>query len=65
MKKSPNEPLRGQDAYRAHLKEIARSNEAAQAAAIRRRAGKEAQAVGEAADRARREMSDLRGHEYR
>lgn len=64
MKKQPTEPVRGQAAYRAHLKEITRNNEAAQAAAVNRRAAKEAQAVGEAADRARREMSVLRRQKH-
>lgn len=59
MKQPQNEPLRGEAAYRAHLKDVARSNEVAQAAAIRRRTAKETAAVGEAAERARREMRDL------
>jgi hypothetical protein len=63
MKKPPTEPLRGHAAYRAHLREVARSNEVAQAAAMRRRTSKEAEAVDEAAARSRREMSDLRRQE--
>lgn len=59
MKKPQSEPLRGEAAYRAHLKDVARSNEVAQAAAVRRRTAKEAAAVGEAAERARREMRAL------
>ena len=65
MKKPQTQPVRGEAAYRAHLKEVARSNEVAQSAAIRGRAAKEAEAVGEAADRARREMSELRRHKHR
>lgn len=59
MKKPQTEPLRGQAAYRAHLKSVAHSNEVAQAAARRRRAAKQAVTVGEAAERALREMRDL------
>ncbi|MBE2315732.1 hypothetical protein DVA67_007080 [Solirubrobacter sp. CPCC 204708] len=65
MKKSQTEPLRGQAAYRAHLQEVARSNEIAQAAAMRRRDAKEAVVMGEAAERARREMRDLHRQEDR
>jgi hypothetical protein len=65
MKKPAGEPLRGEDAYRAHLKAVARSNEVAQAAAMRRRSAKEAAAVGEAAERVRREMRDLHRQEDR
>jgi hypothetical protein len=60
MKKPASEPLRGDSAYRAHMKDIARRNEAAQAAASERRAAKEAQSLGETAARAPREMEDLR-----
>jgi sortase (surface protein transpeptidase) len=35
MKKQQSEPLRGEAAYRAHLRDVARSNEVAQAAAVR------------------------------
>ena len=65
MKKPQTEPLRGQAAYRAHLKQVARSNEVAQAEAMRRRSGKEAAAIGEAAKRAQREMRDLHRQESR
>lgn len=65
MKNPQSEPLRGEAAYRAHLKDVARSNEVAQAAAVRRRAAKEVVAVDEAAGRARREMRDLRGQAER
>ena len=65
MSNQPNEPLRGDAAYRAHLKDVARSNEIAQAAAARRRQAKDAQSIDEAVERARREMSDLRRQDDR
>jgi hypothetical protein len=64
MKKTTTEPLRGEAAWRAHVKDIARSNEAARAAGARRRAEKDAQSIGEAAERARREMNDLRHQDH-
>ncbi len=64
-KQPPTEPLRGQAAYRAHLREVARSNDVAQAAAMHRRTAKEARAVDEAAARSRHEMSELRRQEDR
>jgi|GEM_PF-5821167 hypothetical protein len=57
--KPKTEPLRGQAAYRAHLKAVAQKNEVAQAAAIRRRTRKDAVKLGEDAERARLEMRDL------
>jgi hypothetical protein len=59
------EPLRGEAAYRAKVKEIAKRNEAARAAGARQRAEKEATSAGEAAERARREMQRLREHPVR
>ena len=59
MKAKSTEPLRGEAAYRAQKREIERRNEAAQAAAMRRRADKDAKAVAETAKRDRREMQEL------
>jgi hypothetical protein len=56
---APREPLRGDAAWRANLKEIAKRNEAAQAAGARKRAEKEATAAKHAAQMARREARDL------
>jgi hypothetical protein len=53
------EPLRGEAAWRAEMKEIARRNDAARAAGARRRAAAEATAANEAAQLARREALDL------
>ena len=60
MKAKPTEPLRGEAAYRAQKREIERRNEAAQAAAMRRRSEKDAKAIAEAAQRDRSEMRELR-----
>jgi hypothetical protein len=59
MKKPSSEPLRGQAAYREHLKSVARSNEVARAAAMRRRTAGDAVRVSEAAKHARDEMRDI------
>ena len=52
-------PLRGDAAWRASLKEIAKRNDAAQAAGARRRAAKEATEAQQLAQLARREASEL------
>jgi hypothetical protein len=62
MKDEKAAPLRGEAAWRAEVKEIAKRNEAARAAGARRRAAKEATSATEAAALARREMQDLRDH---
>jgi hypothetical protein len=59
MKESPAQPLRGEAAWRASVKEIARRNSAAQAEGARRRAEKVAAADREAVKLARREARDL------
>jgi hypothetical protein len=58
MSDSTRGPLRGEAAWRAELKEIAKRNEAARAAGARRRAAKEDDAARQAADFARREARD-------
>jgi hypothetical protein len=63
MKAKPTEPLRGEAAWRAQKKEIAQRNEAARAAGTRKRAAKDAQSMGAAAETARREMQQLRDHQ--
>jgi hypothetical protein len=55
---SSSEPLRGDAAWRAELKEIAKRNDAAQQAGAARRRAKEATAAEEAMRRARREARD-------
>jgi hypothetical protein len=55
---APQQPLRGDAAWRAELKEIAKRNDAAQAAGARRRAEKEATAARDAVRMARREARD-------
>jgi hypothetical protein len=65
MRKTTPERLRGEAAWRAHVKDIARSNEAASALAVRQRAAKDALATAEAATQARREMDALRDREGR
>jgi hypothetical protein len=60
MNSDGREPLRGEAAWRAQLQEIAKRNDAARAAGVRRRAAKEAQSADEAIERARREMRRLR-----
>jgi hypothetical protein len=57
--KQPGEPLRGDAAWRAELKEINRRNDAARAAGQRRRAVKDASAMEAAARLARREARDM------
>lgn len=52
-------PLRGEAAYRASIKEIARRNELARAAGARSRAQREAEAARESAQLARREARDV------
>ncbi len=59
MKERTTEPLRGDAAYRAERQAIAKRNEAASAAAVRRRAEKEGKSVKEAAKRDQREMKSL------
>jgi hypothetical protein len=60
MKDAKSEPLRGEAAWRAEVREIAKRNEAARAAGARQRAATEAKSANEAAERARREMQHLR-----
>ena len=59
MKDKHPEPLRGDAAWRAQLKEIARRNDAARAAGARRRALKDASLAREAARLERRELGSL------
>jgi hypothetical protein len=59
MKDSPAQPLRGDAAWRASVKEIAKRNSAAQAEGARKRAAKDAAADREAVKLARREARDL------
>jgi len=59
MKDSPAQPLRGDAAWRASVKEIAKRNSAAQAEGARKRAEKVAAADREAVKLARREARDL------
>jgi hypothetical protein len=59
MSGQAREPLRGDAAWRAELKEIAKRNEAAQAAGQRKRAEKDATAAQQAARMARREARDM------
>jgi hypothetical protein len=61
MTNAPKPPLRGEAAYRAEKLAIAKSNEAASAAAQRKRAAKDAASVNETEKRAQREMKTLRG----
>ena len=53
------QPLRGDAAWRAEVKDIARRNEAACAAGARRRAAHNQEVVREAAERDRREKQGL------
>jgi hypothetical protein len=62
MTDRPTQPLRGDAAWRAQLKEIARRNEAARSAGMSQRAAKEAALQREASARARSEMEHLRDH---
>jgi hypothetical protein len=55
-----SEPLRGDAAWRAEVREITKRNDAARAAGMRQRAAKDATAIEEAARVARREMQHLR-----
>ena len=57
--KDSGAPLRGEAAWRASVKEIAKRNQAAQAEGARKRAAKDAAAGREAAQLARREARDL------
>jgi hypothetical protein len=59
-KNKTTEPLRGDAAWRAQVKEIARRNEAACAAGARQRAAHDQTLAREAAEQARREMQRLR-----
>jgi hypothetical protein len=59
MTGSTPQPLRGEAAWRASLKEIAKRNDAARAAGARRRADHESEAAQEAARFARREARDF------
>jgi hypothetical protein len=59
MADSTREPLRGDAAWRAELKEIAKRNDAARAAGARRRAVQDASAAEQAARLARREAADF------
>jgi hypothetical protein len=59
MKDSTPQPLRGDAAWRAELKEINKRNDAARAAGQRRRAEKEASALEQSARLARREARDM------
>jgi hypothetical protein len=59
MKDSTPQPLRGDAAWRAELKEIGKRNDAARAAGARRRAAKEAIAAEQTARLARREARDM------
>jgi hypothetical protein len=60
MTDKPTQPLRGEAAWRAEKQEIAKRNDAARAAGVRRRATKDATAVAEAAKQVQREMRSLR-----
>jgi hypothetical protein len=60
MKDSGKTPLRGDAAWRAEVKEIARRNDAARAAGAQRRAVHDAQSLREASERERREAKGLR-----
>jgi hypothetical protein len=53
------EPLRGEAAWRAELKEIAARNDAAQAAGARRRAEKDRAALEQTVRMAKREARDF------
>jgi hypothetical protein len=55
MKSSTPEPLRGDAAWRAELKEIGKRNDAARAAGARRRIARDAEAAEQAAQLAKRE----------
>jgi hypothetical protein len=55
MKDSTPQPLRGDAAWRAEVKEIGKRNDAARAAGARRRAAREADALEQAVQLARRE----------
>jgi hypothetical protein len=59
-KDKTTEPLRGDAAWRAQVKEIARRNEAACAAGARRRAAHDETLARESAEQVRREMQRLR-----
>jgi hypothetical protein len=60
MKDTEKAPLRGDAAWRAEVKEIARRNEAACAAGARQRAAHDQQLLRDAAERERRESQGLR-----
>jgi len=61
--RTTNAPLRGEAAWRAERENIAKRNEAACAAAAKRRAAKEAEEAKEAAREAKRESAAARrGH---
>ena len=60
MKAQPSEPLRGDAARQAQLRETAKRNEAARAAGVRQRAAKDAVLAHEAAELDKREMRRLR-----
>ena len=55
MTPTPQQPLRGEAAYRASREEVAKRNDAARAAGAKRRAVKEAEAAEEAVREAKRE----------
>ena len=59
MSETTRPPLRGEAAWRASLKEIAKRNDAARAAGARRRAEQEGEQAQEAARFARREARDF------
>jgi hypothetical protein len=65
MTNDRQEPLRGDAAWRASLKEIAARNDAACAAGARRRAEREAVAAREIAQQERREAAGLRKRQPR
>ncbi len=56
---APQKVLRGDAAWRAEVKDIAKRNDAAQAAGARKRAEREATAAREAARMAKREARDF------
>jgi hypothetical protein len=59
MSAQKSEPLRGDAAYRASIKAIAQRNQAAQAAAARRREAKQADVLRESSRLARLEARDF------
>ncbi|HEX6023556.1 MAG TPA: hypothetical protein VFZ00_16310 [Solirubrobacter sp.] len=65
MKDTEKAPLRGEAAWRAEVKEIARRNDAARAAGAHRRAVQVKQLLREAAERERRESKGLRDSAHR